>query len=478
MKKIILFLTAIGCILFFSCASRSALRKEKLADSTRKNEFLPAVDFIKKNPKLYGRNNELLYNLDIGILYHYEGMHDSSNSYLLNAINVYHDLFARSVTNEVASMLVNDNVRPYRSRPYELTFLHQVVAFNFLAFDKVHEALVETRRMQLLFDEWERKNRTDEKYTSDGMFHFLSSIVYDAAGESDNAMISLFKSVKAYKNGPVKLPSYIQNYAYNMFKLNDRESDNELLKLEPPKVQVPGVDNNISEIVFIGYSGKGPSIEEAVWSGTYVKDGLLVVHHKRPDGKRETMSLPAPPIPESELKKAEKGKKTKSGTTFHIKFALPVLKTHSSKTKAFKVHCDGYSEPFTTTVINDFDLQVAKNLEDTKAATLARTVARVVIRTITTQQTKGQLTTNNPLANILINVGTDVLADQLEKADTRSCFLLPKTVQIARIPVKPGVYTIDVAAMGGAGEVLRTKKFSNIKVGTNQKKFVFYSSFE
>ncbi|MDO5577256.1 MAG: hypothetical protein Q4F84_09260, partial [Fibrobacter sp.] len=111
-------------------------------------------------------------------------------------------------------------------------------------------------------------------------------------------------------------------------------------------------------------------------------------------------------------------------------------------------------------------------------ATLARTVARVVIRTITAEQTKSNLTTSSGLANLLINVGTDVLADQLEKADTRNCFFLPKTVQIARIPVTPGVHTIDVAALDGSGNVIRTQKFTDIEVSAHQKKFVFYSSLD
>ncbi|MDO5576325.1 MAG: hypothetical protein Q4F84_04545, partial [Fibrobacter sp.] len=342
--------------MFSSCASRSSMRKEQLAESAQKHEFLAAIDLIKKNPKLYGKNNALLYYMDIGVLFHYQGMYDSSNVYIQKAIDTYDELFAKSVTNEMASFLVNDNIRPYRSKPYELASLYQTAAFNFLADGNAQDALVETRRMQLLFDEWERKDKSDVKYTSDGMFHFMSSVVYDALGEFDNAMIALYKAVEAYQKGPVMLPGYVRDYAYNMFKLNDRSSDNDLLKLTPSGAQVPGVENNISEIVFVGYSGKGPTIEEVTWSGTYVKDGLLVISHKGADGKIESISIPAPPIPADELLKADKEGKTKSGTTFHLKFALPAIKTYESKTKTFKVHCDA-GEPFTSTVINDYDRQ-------------------------------------------------------------------------------------------------------------------------
>jgi hypothetical protein len=86
--------------------------------------------------------------------------------------------------------------------------------------------------------------------------------------------------------------------------------------------------------------------------------------------------------------------------------------------------------------------------------------------------------TKSPVANLLINLGTDVLADQLEHADTRSCFLIPKTVQIARIPVAPGTYAFDVSACGNTGAVIGTKRFENVSVRQGEKKFLFYCSFK
>lgn len=470
-----------AAVLLVSCTTKSSVRFEKLVNATLRNEFLPAIEQIKMKPSMYGKASELLYNMDIGTLYHYAEKYDSSNRYLLRAADIYEELFTRSVTNEAAAILVNDNVRPYRSKPYELVMLHQLIALNYCAQNNIEDALVETRRTQLLFNEWERKARDDEKYTNDPMFHYVSSILYDSRGETSDAMISLFKSVDAFNKGPVTLPGQINDYAWRMFTLNNRESDNTLLKLKPAvlKELSGAAANEQSEIIVIGFAGRSPALEENVWWGTYVKDGLLVVYHRDADGRENAMTLPAPMLPESELQKAENNGKTKSGTTFHIKFAMPEIKKVASQTESFSVNCTGMSNPVQTVVINDLEKQLEKYLDDTRAKTIARTVIRVILRTITAEKTKDKLQTGNALANLLLNVGTDIIADQMEKADTRSCFLLPKTVQIARIPVIPGkLYDVDIEALSRSGGSIGSKKISGITVARNEKRFIFYASFK
>lgn len=479
--KVPFILALILLLSFSSCTTKSTARLEKLVNATMNNEFLPAIQKIKSNPNLYGKNSELLYYMDIGMLYHFAEMYDSSNRYLLHAAEIYDQLFSRSVSNEAAAVLINDNVRPYRSKPYELVTMHQFIGFNYLGKTNVEDALVETRRTQLLFNEWERKARKEEKYTNDPMFHYVSSILYDSKRETSDAMISLFKSVEAYKKGPLALPPQINDYAYHMFQMNNRESDCKLLNLSTtvPKESVPGLANEQSEIIVIGYAGRGPALAENMWWGTYVKDGMLILHHKEADGKEATMALPAPPLPEEELVKAEKGEKTKSGTTFHLKVALPGVKKYSSQTDCFSAHCSGTSQPVKSYIINDLEKQTEKYLEDTKGVTVARTIVRVVLRTIAAEKAKARMQNENGLVNLLLNVGTDLITDQMEKADTRTCFLLPKTIQIARIPVKAGgTYSVDVAALDKSGAILSSKTFSGISVGDSEKKFIFYSSFK
>jgi uncharacterized protein len=497
--KLLSTVLLLACIAFLvSCTGGSALRFKQLGAVTAKEDYLSAIASIEKNAKkLYGKTNILLYHIDIGMLYHYAGVYDSSNAHLLKANDIFYDLFTRSVSNEAASLMVNDNVRPYRSRPYELVLVHQTIALNYLAMGNVEDALVETRQVDLLMQELQRKNKEGHKYTTDGMFHYLASIAYDAAGKSDDAMISLFKAVEAFKKGPVPLPPEVKDYACCMLQKNNRAEDIKLLEKsssgESPRDTQSGagntfeyhcnkkpdeIENGATEIILIGYAGLGPRLVENNWWGTYIKDGMLLLNYASANGETATMQMAAPMLPQEEYEKASKGEKTRSGTTFHVSFALPAVKSFPSQTAYFTVSGAGLAAPESSVVVNDLDAQAGKNLDDTHMATLLRTVVRVVIRTIAAQKAKEGMETKSPIANLLINVGTDILADQLERADTRSCFFVPKTIQIARVRVQPGTYTLNAAAHGTNGAVVGTKTFEQVSVKKGEKKFVFYCSFK
>ena len=479
MRRIVPALVACCILTLSSCSTKSVLRFEKFSAVAGKGEFLSAVSDIKNQPKLYGKNNLFLYNMDIGMLYHYAGVYDSSTSYLLKASQVYDDLFTRSVSNEAASLLINDNVRPYRSKPYELVLLHQTLQYNYLAAGQPDEALVEGKAVQLLFNEWERKNAKDNHYFSDGMFHYITSMVYDELGQTDEAMISLYKSVEAYKQGPVALPPEVAAYAYQMLKKNNRTEDVEKLKLKPEGPALTGTrgfENDQSEIVVIGYAGRGPALVENQWWGDWISGGLLVLHHSKPGGEDETMAMPAPGLSEGEHGKADKGGKTSSGTTVFIKVALPAVRTFPSETDHFTVINNVDSRHMETITIDNLDQQAEKQREDAQASVVMRTVIRVVTRTIAAQEAKKKMETNSGLANLFINIATDVVSSQMEKADTRCCFFIPKTVQIARMPVVPGIYSITVQARDRGGAVIGSKTFASIDVKPHAKRFVFYSS--
>jgi len=214
-----------------------------------------------------------------------------------------------------------------------------------------------------------------------------------------------------------------------------------------------------------------------VWWGTYIRDGLLILHYRNPDGATETVTWPAPPLPERELVKAENGQKTKSGTTIHLKIAVPSVKSVESATHSFSVKCSSYQSSFQSIVINDFERQMSFYLENARKSIITRTVIRAVLRTIAAENTKQKLKTSSPLANLLVNVGTDILTDQMEKADTRNCFFLPRTVQIVRIAVTPGVQqSIDIAALDRSGSVIKNKKVTGLTLEKNEKRFIFITS--
>jgi hypothetical protein len=437
------------------------------------------IDNIRKNQKkLYGegQTNAFLFNMDIGVLFHYAEMYDSSNAYLMRAEEIFDGLFAKSVTNEAAALLTNDNVKPYRSKPYELVLLHQFVALNFMAEGKFDEALVEARKMQIYFNEWERAGAEDKKYHTDGMFHLFSSLNYEGIGERDNSLISLFKSVEAYKLGPVKLAPEVEGFAYDRLTAGERESDVGALGLSPAGGQNKwSAKQGEPEIVIVGYIGRGPKMVEQNWSGTMVHGGDLYISapSRNKKGEKVTYRMLSPLLPET----AGARGKTKAGSTFHVSISLPELIATPSTTRLFDARLEGSDEKFQSVVVNDIDLQAKKALEDDWGAIVGRTAVRTVIRTITADQAKKRLVTSNPLVNLAASIVTDIAADQLEKADVRMCFMLPQKVTVTRIPVEPGAHTVKLEVRDNAGAVIGRKTFDNVAVKRGEKKVLIHKSF-
>ncbi|MDB5048595.1 MAG: putative lipoprotein [Fibrobacteres bacterium] len=472
-------------LLVTGCADKSLLRLEKIANSAQKDDYQKAIADIRKNKDLYGGSSQLLYHMDLGILFHYAGQYDSSITELSKATAIHDDLFSKSVSNEALSFLANDNVRPYRGKPHEIVLLHQFLAFDYLALGKYDDALVESRQTQLYLDELKRKAGKDlGKFTDDGMFRYLTGIAYQAEGQKDDAAISMYQAIKAYRGSPIALPPSVARGALATLKARDRENDIQELKLTDAAAgsnaggALAPSDVDGSEIIVIGEAGRSPALGQNVFWGTWERDGVLVIHFHDSQGKEVTQVLPAPGLPASEANRAGRGGRTRSGTTFHVKFALPSLKNVPSGTRFFTVAGEASPTPVKTEALTDVEPLMSRFLEENQAAMLTRTVIRVVARTITAQETKSAISGNNPLINLLLNIGTDVLADQLEQADTRAWFLLPRTVQIARIPVKPGVHSLNVEAHDASGRTIGSKAFENIAVKPGEKKFVFYASLK
>lgn len=470
-------LLGLAALSFQGCADKSLLRFEKIAASAKKDDYAKAAADVRKNKDWYGSGNRMLYHMDLGILHHYAGKYDSSILELSQAVAVHDELFAKSVSNEALSFVTNDNSRPYRGKPHEIVLLHQFLAFNYLALGQYDDALVEARQTQMFLDELKRKGGDDAKaYTDDGMFRFLAALAYQGTGQKDDAAISMYRSVKAYQGGPVPLPASVARGAYATLKANDRENDIQELKLSAPASTESPADAGGAEIIVVGEAGRAPSLGQNVFWGTYARDGVLVIHWRDTKGNVVTEALPAPGLPASELSKAARGKRTRSGTTFHVKFSLPQMKSSPSATRFFSVVGGGLAAPVKTEALTDLDPLMERYLKENHGAMLTRTVIRVVLRTITAQETKSAVSGNNPLINLFLNIGTDVLADQLEQADTRAWFLLPRTVQVARIPVKPGTHSLTVQAHDAAGNPIGTRNFDNVTVKPGEKKFLFHAS--
>lgn len=444
-----------------SCANKSMTRYETLAPTLEKKGFDATIAEVKKQQKdLYGSNSEYLYYYDLGVLNHYNRNFDESIKNFEKAEKIYDDLYTKSVTNEAAAIVTNDNVRPYRARPFEVLTMYQLQILNYLAKSDIDGALVEVKRSQIAMQSLYQKDQ--DKVNDNGFLRYLSALVYELDGEKDDAAISYYKTVKAYDESKMGLPNEVYEYVTESLRSLDREDDIKDLK-KPELASTPkatAARQKGQEIVVIGYAGHSPILGEMYLSGTFVAGGVMNLYYKDGEtGQKASFTLVAPPVAGA------------GSETFHIGFALPEVRKHNSRVDHFEVSMDGATR-FKPEKVMSVDDELRRNMEDEKTTTITRTAVRVILRTIAAQKAKKATNTGNGLFDLVKNIGVDVAQGQLEQADLRVGLFLPNSFYMSRIPVDAGSHSVSVAAQGSSGETVGVYNFDNIAVRKGQKVFL------
>ena len=460
MKRLILLLAT--TLFFMACANKSMTRYEALAPVFEHNGFEAAINEVKKQQEdLYGEKTEFLYYFDLGVLYHYNGNYKESAQSFDKAEKIYDDLYTHSVTNEAAAIVTNDNIRPYRARPFEVLVLHEMQIMNYLAQRDIDGAMVEVSRAQKAMTELYQKD--NDKTNDNGFLRYLTAIVYEMAGEPDEAAIAYYKTVRAYDENILNLPKEAREFVIENLIRSDREDDLKKLKLDNSieTTKAKAAYDLGQEIIIVGYAGHGPILTELKMSGTYVNGGMLNLTYKdSKTGKITSSNIGAPPVAGAS-----------NGETFHISFALPEAHSFKSLVQRFNVTVDNKSGLRTEKVMA-LDKELEMNLKDDFANTMTRTAIRVVLRTIAAQAAKKAMKTDNAWVNLFTSIGTDIAQDQMEKADLRIALFLPNSIQMTRIPVEPGSHEVSVAAEGETGTV-KVFNFGSVPVKKGEKKFIF-----
>ena len=463
LKRLLLLLVA---LLLASCANKSMTRYEELAQPLEKKGIDATIEKMKKDQDdLYGSNSEFLYYFDLGCLNHYKRNFKESAENFAKAEQIYEDLYTKSVSNEAAAIVTNDNTRPYRARPFELLLMYEFQILNYLAMMDVDGAMVEVRRSQIAMNALYQKDQ--KKVNDNGLLRYLSAMVYELDGSTDDAAISYINTVKAYKEGKLKLPNEVLEFVTEGLRSADREND--LVGLGTP---VPGVTpkasairNEGQEIIVIGYAGHSPILGELYMSGTFISGGVMNLTYKDGEtGRLSTFTLVAPPV-------AGAG----TGESFHIGFSLPEIRKLQNRVDHFEVSLDG-SPRIRPEKVMAVDEELKQNMEDEKSSTVTRTAVRVILRTIAAQKAKQAMKTDNILLNLLTSIGTDVAQSQIEQADLRVGLFMPHSLHMTRIPVSVGTHKVVVTANGSAGETVELFEFDKLNVAKGQKVFLIVPS--
>jgi hypothetical protein len=358
--------------------------------------------------KLTGAD-EALHHLNKGSLLRMKGKFAESNKHFDVAKSMAERLNAISVTEQAASVAVNDTLKAYEGLPSEQLMIYAYLALNYLQMNETDSAAVEARQ----FDVKQgliAKKYSNAKYLSGAFVRYLNGMVYEGVGEFDSARIEMEKAVEGYKaqNSGFPVPQALL-------------ADVSRLKAGKPAS---------GEVVFILQNGLGPSLVE----------NNIRVANPNPQNGSALLSLAVPKF---------------------SRRSVPVA----------RVELRSNSNSASTEVVEDINSIAEKSLSDRLPAIIARGVARMVVKNVAAKKTKensSKLGTFGFLADIAVDVGTAAS----ERADTRTWSLLPGQINMARLALPAGTHTVTATYYSPSGGVLATREYKDITVKTGQKSFV------
>jgi hypothetical protein len=196
-----------------------------------------------------------------------------------------------------------------------------------------------------------------------------------------------------------------------------------------------------SELIFISYTGRSP-----------VKEDYFI-------------TAPVPDV---------------RGGTYLLRVALPKFVPLPDKVGTAEVHlmpADGGAVSQRVFLAEDITAIAKKNLEDRIGRITAKAIARATAKYLASRTIRNQMAQgkgNEALAGFLADVGTNIYSVVSEQSDKRSWRTLPGEIQMARLAVPPGTYTLAVEYYDSAGGLIERKTFPAMVLKAGEKRFVGY----
>ena len=449
--RLCIWLAAWTCILALNGCATYSNSFTKVEHELEKQQYDDALKTIDKQSK--DKKDHVLYLLNKGMVLRMKRDFVASNESLEAAKHEMESLYAASVSQNALSFVINDATVSYAGDDYEQVLVHLYMALNYLELGQPYEARVEAQQIDIKLREIEEKI-PGSKFTEDALSEYLSGLIYDELGEWSDAMISYRKAYEAYKkyqvNFSVPMPPMLK---FDLVRLAKREGlTDELSRYEKEFGIAPAQRNAADsapegELVFVLNSGLAPIKRERVIR-TFAPPPSTIVSARR---RAEYMEQPTPPV--------------------MVDIALPYYESRPNRVAGARISVSGRQAD--TQLMENIDAIARASLNARMPAITARAIARAVAKgAIQESVDRAGQNRDDPAVQLIGSLLVRVATIATERADTRSWLTLPADVQMARLPLPPGTYDVNVELLGNNGQVIETNVFPQVTIRKEHKTYL------
>lgn len=413
------------------------------------NDFRGADAAIKAAEDEYGEKSLVLYGMDRGMTLHLAGDYRQSNEVLERSVDEVDRLYTRKVRTETAAFLTNDNALPYEGDPFEQVMINVLKALNYALLNDWEGALVEARRIDHRLNVLSDRTKDKDDYREDGFARYVTGVLYEAAGDINDAFIAYRKAYETYQSAkswsrtgaPAQLQSDLLRTADAMH-LNQELAE---YRRVFPDVPWQSVDEQrqLAQVVVISYNGRAPRKEDRFLDVPISMDALQLVLLNR--------AL----TPNNRNRAADTTLYALNGRV--VRIAIPKLipqKTHVPVDTVRLVPPGGAPVTVRTELAQNVTAMAHKALDERLPAITVKATARAATKyamaeaaTRGSQRAAGEK--NADWVGLLVGLAAHGYAIASEEADKRSWRTLPDEIHLARVWVQPGTYQVQGAALTG-----------------------------
>lgn len=426
MRKSIIFLLVIFSFSIFSCTSNVDLHSVFVQDIKNGNYEFVYSNLEQSSKKFYSQHDDVLKMLDLGLLAHYSNFSKSSINYLNQAEKLIEENYSKSISQNISSYILNDNIIDYPGEDYEDIYVNLFKCLTFISEQNYESAFVEIRRfnnkLKTLSIKYQDKisevknhakietvalDQDDFKINFyDSVFaRYLSMLLYLYEGDVDSAKIDYNYLVSAFNT---------QKNLYN-FSFPKQIEENFYTPKDTPRLNV------------IAFSGLSPRKKEESISSFYYgfKIGLPVMYNIK-----------------SEVS------------------TIKLIAINKNTKKSYKKDFEKI-ESISNIAVDTF--------KQKQSLIYAKSIARSLMKYGTTAVlgVAKENSENEGLLDFLYM--TSLIVNQVtEVADIRTSKYFPSNVYISGIDLPEGDYDIIVNYFSSNGNQLYTKVFENYNLSKNK----------
>lgn len=436
-KNLIVAILIFSTILLTGCANNPLSSYKATSD----DQFSKIYAGQAKTAIQAKNTSDELFNMEYGILLRITQQYDSSNIYFARAqesmmlwANSWASSTAGQLSNNVVSMLLNDNASDYQPKGYEKSFLATFYALNHVDLNNFDNARIAIKQMYQL----------------------------EEATQNYNAALYNQARIESQKNATDKTSNYLQQEIMKKYDLSDINS--------PQVLALKNSYQNAFSHYLAGF------IFEALNEPSLARPGYVKAGQLNPTNK----------LIQKSIDNLDNNVRPKTGMTdlliveevghapqlqsveVHLPINLSLVNPHASCVNMIdvfypKLVMDTRNDAIYAYTVDaksmqplpmvDVNLMSARALADEVPHIVSRNVAAAIRSIAMSQAACSVKSRNNDNASKdqlggLLNLGSIFANALLDKADERTLTLLPNKININRINLPYGEHTITVQVNG------------------------------